>query len=165
MALAWTVLPIPNEAQAAKTAKSTASHFHPSPFSSAYIGPPNMRPSAVFSRYLMASKPSEYLVAMPKTPVSQHQSTAPGPPSEMAVATPTMLPVPIVAASAVASAPNCDTSPVAPGSRLTDNLMAVHRCRCGMCSRIVRKICVPNNRMIIGQPHSSPLRVVKNSLT
>ena len=40
----------------------------------------------------------------PEYPVSQHQNTAPGPPMAMAVEIPTMLPVPIVAASAVASA-------------------------------------------------------------
>ena len=62
---------------------------------------------------------------MPNTPVSQHQSTAPGPPSDTAVATPMMLPVPIVAASAVASDPNCDTSPVASGSRVTESFIAV----------------------------------------
>ena len=48
---------------------------------------------------------------MPNTPVSHIQSTAPGPPAATAVATPTMLPVPIVAASAVVSAPNWLTSP------------------------------------------------------
>jgi hypothetical protein len=45
------------------------------------------------------------LVAIPKMPVSHIQRTAPGPPAATAVATPTMLPVPIVAASAVVSAP------------------------------------------------------------
>src|SRR5438477_11820658 len=50
-------------------------------------------------------------VAIPKTPVSHIQSTAPGPPAAMAVATPTMFPVPIVAANAVVNAPNWLTSP------------------------------------------------------
>ena len=40
MLLACTVQPMPNDARAVKTAKSTASHFMPSPRSSAYIGPP-----------------------------------------------------------------------------------------------------------------------------
>ena len=87
----------------------------------------------------MASSPSEYFVAMPKTPVNQHHSTAPGPPSDTAVATPMMLPVPIVAARAVASDPNCDTSPEAPGSRVTDSRMAVKIFRCGKRRRKVRK--------------------------
>ena len=126
MALACTVLPMPNDATAVKMAKSTASHLRPNPRSRAYMGPPCIEPSGWRTRYLMARSPSAYFVAMPNTPVSQHQSTAPGPPSDTAVATPTMLPVPMVAASAVASAPNCDTSPPAPLSRVTDSLMAVH---------------------------------------
>ena len=48
---------------------------------------------------------------MPKTPVSHIQSTAPGPPAATAVATPTMFPVPMVAASAVISAPKWLMSP------------------------------------------------------
>ena len=129
MALACTVLPMPNDASAVNRANSTASHFQPNPRSRAYIGPPNMRPSSAFTRYLMASRPSLYLVAMPNTPESQHQSTAPGPPRATAVATPTMLPVPMVAASAVAKAPNCDTSPVDPLSLLIDKRMAVNSLR------------------------------------
>ena len=54
-----------------------------------------------FTRYFTAAKVSAYLVAMPNTPVSHIQSTAPGPPAKMAVPTPTMLPVPMVAESAV----------------------------------------------------------------
>ena len=153
MALAWTVLPMPNEASAVNSANSTASHFHPSPRSRAYMGPPSMRPSLALTRYLMASSPSLYLVAMPNTPESQHQSTAPGPPRATAVATPTMLPVPMVAASAVASAPNCDTSPVESLSLLIDNLMPVKSLRCGIPNLKVRKMCVPSNNMIIGHPH------------
>ena len=83
-----------------------ASHFQPNPFSRAYIGPPSIFPRVVLTRYFTARSPSAYLVEIPKTPVSQHQRTAPGPPNAMAVATPMMLPVPMVAAKAVASAPN-----------------------------------------------------------
>ena len=154
---------MPKAASAVKMAKRIAIHFQPRPFSSAYIGPPSILPSFVFSRYLMASRPSAYLVEIPKTPVSQHHSTAPGPPRAMAVATPTMLPVPMVAASAVASEPNCDTSPVASGSLLTDSLMAFQICRWGNLSLKVRNTCVPSNRMIIGHPHSSPLNSVRKS--
>ncbi len=91
---------------AVKTLNKTANHFIFSPLSNAYIGPPIIVPSSVFTLYLIASKPSEYLVAIPKTPVIQHQRTAPGPPSATAVATPIILPVPIVAAKDVAKAPN-----------------------------------------------------------
>ena len=125
MALACTVLPMPNEATAANTQNSTPSHFIPNPFCKAYIGPPNILPSLVFTLYLMASSPSLYFVAMPNTPVSQHHSTAPGPPRLTAVATPMMLPVPIVAANEVANAPNWLTSPVASLSFLTDSRIAV----------------------------------------
>ena len=157
MALACTVLPIPKAANAVNRAKSTASHFQPNPRSNAYIGPPSIRPSSVLTRYLIANSPSAYFVEMPKTPVSQHQRTAPGPPRAMAVATPMMLPVPMVAASAVAREPNCDTSPVASGSRCTDSRIAFRICRWGNFSRTVKKMCVPKSRMIIGHPHRKPL--------
>ena len=138
MALACTVLPMPKDARAVNRANSTASHFQPSPRSSAYMGPPSIRPSSALTRYLIASRPSLYFVAMPNTPESQHHNTAPGPPSATAVATPTILPVPIVAAKAVAKAPNCDTSPVESLSLLMDKRMAVKSLRCGTPSLKVR---------------------------
>ena len=61
---------------------------------------------------------------MPNTPVSHIQNTAPGPPAMIAVATPTMEPVPIVPAKAVTSAPNWLTSPSLSSSLTTDILMA-----------------------------------------
>ena len=157
MAFACTVLPMPNDATAANTQNSTPNHFMPSPFCRAYIGPPSILPSFVFTRYLMASRPSPYFVAMPNTPVSQHHSTAPGPPRLTAVATPMMLPVPIVAANDVANAPNWLTSPVASLSLFTDSRIAVKIFLCGNFSLNVRKICVPNNRIIIGHPQTTPL--------
>ena len=164
MAFACTVLPMPKEAMAVNKAKSTAMVRQPKPRSKAYIGPPNIRPLDVVTRYLMASSPSAYLVAMPKTPVSQHHSTAPGPPKAMAVDTPMILPVPIVAASAVASEANCDTSPSPSGSFFTDNLMAVNIHRCGNRKRMVRKIWVPRSRIIMGHPHNHPLSTANISL-
>ncbi len=94
------------------------------PRSSTYIGPPAIVPSAVVMRYFTESSASAYLVAIPKTPVSHIQRTAPGPPDATAVATPTMLPVPIVAASAVVSAPNCETSPSPSDSRCSEMRIA-----------------------------------------
>ena len=127
MALDCTMLPMPKEATTAKMAKSTPSHLALSPRSRAYIGPPRMCPSfLIFTRYFTASRASEYFVAIPNTPVSQHQSTAPGPPRVMAVATPTMLPVPMVAAKAVAKAPNWLTSPCSVLSLVTESLMALN---------------------------------------
>ena len=117
MALACTVHPMPKAAKAVNTANSTPILRQPKPRSKAYMGPPCMRPPSDLTRYFMASSASAYFVEMPNTPVSQHQNTAPGPPSATAVATPIMLPVPMVAASAVANAPNCDTSPCCDESR------------------------------------------------
>ena len=51
---------------------------------------------------------------MPKTPVNHIHRRAPGPPIAIADATPTILPVPIVAANAVVNAANCDISPFPP---------------------------------------------------
>ena len=51
---------------------------------------------------------------MPKKAATSIQKSAPGPPVPIAVATPTMLPVPIVAERAVQSAPNELTSPDTP---------------------------------------------------
>ena len=82
-----------------------------------------MVPSFVLTLYFTESRDSAYFVAMPKTPVSQHQRTAPGPPRPTAVATPTMFPVPMVAASAVARAPNWLTSPLPYSSFWTDKRM------------------------------------------
>ena len=138
--------------------------FHPNPFSKAYIGPPSILPVGVCTRYFIANKPSAYLVAIPNTPVIQHQNTAPGPPRAMAVATPIILPVPIVAARAVAKAPNCDTSPEASLSRLILKRMAVNNLRCGQRKRIVIKMCVPKSSIIIGHPQSKLLTEAKKSL-
>ena len=126
MALDCTEFPIPNAAIPVKTQKSTASHFIFNPLSRAYIGPPIMVPSGVFTLYLIARSPSLYLVAIPKKPAIQHHSTAPGPPRVMAVATPMMLPVPIVAAREVARAPNWLTSPDALSSFVKESFIALN---------------------------------------
>ena len=56
------------------------------------------------SRYLTANTPSAYFVAIPNRALIHIQKTAPGPPIMTAVATPTIFPVPIVAARAVINA-------------------------------------------------------------
>ena len=61
---------------------------------------------------------------MPNSPAIHIQKMAPGPPARSAVATPTMDPVPMVAASAVASAPKLEMSPLPDGSRRTDMRIA-----------------------------------------
>ena len=57
--------------------------------------------TVVIGGYLMATYGILNFVAMPTSAVIHIQNSAPGPPSAMAVATPAMLPVPTVAASAV----------------------------------------------------------------
>ena len=137
----------------ASSANSTPSHFMFSPRSSAYIAPPCIRPSLVCTRYLTAIRLSAYLVAMPNTPVSQHHRTAPGPPRNTAVPTPTMLPVPMVEASAVVSAWNWLTSPGESGSLVTDRRMPVNVLRWMKPVRNVMNRCVPSSSTIIGNPH------------
>ena len=68
------------------------------------MGPPAIRPRASVVRYFTASSASANLVAIPTSPVTHIQNSAPGPPAAIAPATPAMLPVPTVAASAVISA-------------------------------------------------------------
>ena len=75
-----------------------------------------MWPSAFSSRKWMASKHSAYFVAIPKRAASHIQKSAPGPPMPMAVATPTMFPVPIVALRAVHKALKLESSPPSPFS-------------------------------------------------
>ena len=117
------------------------------------MGPPIISPFGFFTRYLMASSPSAYLVEMPNTPVSQHHKTAPGPPMATAVATPMMLPVPMVAANEVVSAPNWLTSPSESWSCFTDRRMAVKILRWGNRRQMVRYRWVPSRRIVMGQPH------------
>ena len=93
---------------------------------------------------------------MPKTPVSHIQSTAPGPPARMAVATPTMLPVPMVAESAVVSAPNWLMSPSASGSFVMESLMASGSLRWMNPVRAVRNRWLPRRSTIMGTPQTNP---------
>ena len=162
MALDCTAEPMPNEATAANSANAPAPkrpHHGVLPsFSNArrhaYIAPPSMLPLWSFTRYFTAANVSEYFVAMPNTPVSHIHSTAPGPPARMAVPTPTMLPVPMVADSAVVSAPNWLMSPGASGSFVTDSLIAVGSLRWMNPVRNVRNRCDPSKSTIIGGPHT-----------
>ena len=113
---AWVILPIPKDAITANKAKSqprTAPTFLClKPFFMVYIGPPDISPFSFTSLYLMASIHSENFDVSPNNAEIHIHTRAPGPPDTMAVATPTILPVPIVAANAVVSAENGDISPV-----------------------------------------------------
>ena len=85
---------------------------------------------------------------------------APGPPENIAVATPTIFPVPIVAASAVIRAENGDTSPVprffVRASLLSTECSAKPRLRQVLnLSLNVRNIPVPTRRISITGPHTN----------
>ena len=99
------MFPIPNDAQTAKIANIIAMNFPklpPIPFFIAYIGPPDISPTEFVSRYFTERTDSAYFVDSPNAAEIHIQTSAPGPPKTIAVATPTMLPVPTVAARAVA---------------------------------------------------------------
>ena len=101
-------------------------------------------------------KVSAYLVAMPKTPMIHIQKIAPTPPETTAVATPTMLPVPMVAESAVVSAPNWLTLPSACESFANESLMPVKSLRWMKPVRTVIYRWVPTSTMMSGSPQSQP---------
>ena len=109
------IFPIPNDAITANNAKNHArtapSFLFFSPFFIVYIGPPLISPFSFTSRYLIASIHSLNLEVSPNAAEIHIHTSAPGPPETIAVATPTIFPVPIVAASAVVSAENGETSP------------------------------------------------------
>ena len=109
------MLPIPKDAITANTAKSiprnAPSFLFLKPFFIVYIGPPDISPFSLTSRYFMASIHSLNFDVNPKQADIHIHTSAPGPPATIAVATPTMFPVPMVAAKAVVSAENGDTSP------------------------------------------------------
>ena len=98
----WIALPMARAPSAPKKAKQRARGMKrgPSPFLMVYIGPPNQTPPSPRSRKRRASVTSAYFVAMPSAALSQSQNNAPGPPRDIASATPAMFPVPTVPASA-----------------------------------------------------------------
>lgn len=65
------------------------------------MGPDIHAPSFPLCLYRIPSSVSPYAVAIPMNADTHIQKIAPGPPASSAVATPAILPVPMVAASAV----------------------------------------------------------------
>ena len=129
------------------------------------MAPPCILPSLVLTLYLIAINDSAYLVAMPKTPVSQHHNTAPGPPKAIAVPTPTIFPVPMVAASDVAKAAKAETSPSASLSFVTDNFIPFVNVGIWInFSLTVKYRCVPKSSTIMPHPHTYPSTVWMNWL-
>ena len=64
--------------------------------------------------YLTASVASTNLIDIPNRAPAKIQNAAPGPPIEIEIATPAILPIPIVPDSAVANAWKDETSPQSP---------------------------------------------------
>ena len=161
--LACVMQPMPNEASTVLPAKKSP---NPRPSRgcaqkarrSVYIGPPHHSPRLFFSRYLTASRHSAYFVAMPNSAEIHIQTSAPGPPAAIAVATPTRLPVPTVAASAVIKDENGEISPGLPPRRasLPKTLRsAAPRLRQGRNRRRnVKKTPVPKSRQTVPGPHT-----------
>ena len=181
MADACTAEPVPMAAMAANAANATAPSFAhqgvcppglgsrlPSALrlnarSQMYMAPPSMAPLWSRTRYFTAAYTSAYFVAMPNTPVIHIQNTAPGPPARMAVATPTMEPVPMVAASAVASAPKWLMSPLPSGALDSDSLMAIGSLRWMNPVLKVKNRCDPSRSAIIAGPHTNASMVLSSS--
>ncbi len=76
-----------------------------------YMGPPTVSPNSFLLRYVTDRVLSTSFVAIPMRLVTTIQNNAPGPPKAIAVATPTMFPVPMVAASSVVREESADTWP------------------------------------------------------
>ena len=156
------MLPIPKEAQTAKIANRVAISLPtgpPIPFFIAYIGPPAISPTELVSRYLTARTDSAYLVDRPKAALIHIQIIAPGPPRTIAVATPTILPVPTVALSAVIKDWNGEISPSFFDFFLKINLTEYQmRFLHGKnFKRIVKNIPVPTSRASMIGPQTKSL--------
>ena len=105
------------------------------------------------------------MVAIPKNAASTIQNRAPGPPAPIAVATPTIFPVPIVAESAVQSAPNEVTSPSPSSSFFTIHFRASGSLRtCSTPIRMVRRIPPAMIKIISGGPQTKSSTFVKKLL-
>ena len=124
-----------------------------------YIGPPLISPFSFTSRYLIASIHSLNLEVKPNAAEIHIHTSAPGPPETIAVATPTIFPVPIVAARAVVSAENGETSP-SPLLFVRASLLRVlfsaypRFLHVRNLVRIVRNIPVPTSRINITGPQT-----------
>ena len=181
MEFACVRLPIPKEAITANRAKANpkaAPNFLClKPRRIVYIGPPDISPASFTSRYLIASIHSLNFEVSPKKAESHIHTRAPGPPETMAVATPTIFPVPIVAARAVVSAEKGEISPsprfVVRDSFLKQLFNAYGRFRHPKkCVRKVRYIPVPTNRINMTGPQTIlsmtdkrfPISFIKNLL-
>ena len=76
----------------------------PRPSTIKYMGPPCNWPALSFPRNIIANDEVKNLVDIPTTALTHIQNKAPGPPIEIATATPAILPIPIVDDNAVDNA-------------------------------------------------------------
>ena len=128
------------------------------------MGPPEALPFSSITRYFTASTPSAYLVAIPKKAASHIQNKAPGPPALTAVATPTMLPVPTVAAKAVHKAWKLLISPLPVFLAAKISFKAIGSFTTwSKPKRTVSNTPVPIKSTNKGTPHTKPLMVFKKS--
>ncbi len=131
MEFAWERLPIPKDAITVKTAnapaRTAAIFLFLNAFLIVYIGPPEKSPFSFTLRYFTASAHSAYFVEMPKAAAIHIHTSAPGPPITIAVATPTIFPVPIVPASAVINAEKGEIAPFSPFVFLESGLTIAFR--------------------------------------
>ncbi len=116
------------------------------------MGPPVRSPFSFRVRYFTESTASAYFVPMPTSPDTQSQNTAPGPPIVTAPATPAMFPMPIVAASAVASDWNGVTSPFPAlrGPRIWPSVFFMMRPKCLNCTNPILRPMMRPTRIIPG---------------
>ena len=115
MEFACVIFPIPKEAPTVKNANTPPANIPIFLSRKAcfitYIGPPRISPVSVISRYFTANMHSLNFVVNPNKAEIHIHTRAPGPPKTIAVATPAIFPVPMVAARAVAREPKDETSP------------------------------------------------------
>ena len=79
-------------------------HDFPKPSIIKYIGPPCKTPALSFPLNMIAKVDVKNFVDIPITALTHIQKTAPGPPIEIATATPAIFPIPMVEDKAVVSA-------------------------------------------------------------
>ena len=112
MELDWVTSPMPKEASTANRAKelprARPRALGRMPRAMTNMGPPAVSPGR---RNLTARAHSANLAARPNRAAISIHTRAPGPPAVMAVATPTILPVPMVAARAVMRVERGETRP------------------------------------------------------
>ena len=127
-------------------------------------------PFASISRYFTASTASANLVAIPTSAVHHIQNNAPGPPIKIAVATPAILPVPIVAESEVINALKGLISPFIDLSLSgirpdQSSLKPVPNFKIGISFKPTeRNRPTPKIMTSMGTPHTKPLIILTNSV-